>query len=166
MNQSSPVLPVYETTVLEPLFNFDPSLDPKVLAALQQILEARLNTVYYQYLNLILKIVQPLAQFPLTGDAKPGAVPNEAAITLDGPRGIITTEALATAAGGVYTLEFTNPSLEPTSLLMLTISNGTNTGGMAVLQSILVDDQVAMIKIQNSGATAFNGTLVIQFLIQ
>jgi len=156
MIQTAPVLPSYETSVLEP--NLDPeSKDP---------FGGRFNTVYYQFLALLLKTVQPLAQVPVTGTAKPGALPNTARITLSGPKGIITTEPLATAPGGVYTLDLTNTAIELTSLLMLTVTNGTNTQGAAVLQSIVVDDQAATIKILNAGAEAFNGTLVVQFLVQ
>jgi hypothetical protein len=158
--QQSPVLPSYQTPLFEPLFDLDPNLDPAVLAAIQAVLRARINSVYYQFLNLQLKVVQPLSELPLKGTAKAGA------ITLLGPKGIITTEALVTAAGAAYTLELVNSSIELSSLLMLTVSNGSNTGGAAVLESFAVDDQAATIKVKNAGATAFNGTLIIQFLVQ
>jgi hypothetical protein len=156
MNQTAPVLPSYETSVLEP--NLDPkSKDP---------FGERFNTVYYQFLALLLKTVQPLSQVPVKGTAKPGALPNTASITLSGAKGIITTEPLATLPGGVYTLDLTNTAIELTSFLMLTVTNGTNTHSLAALESFLVDDQAATIRILNAGAAAFNGTLVIQFLVQ
>jgi hypothetical protein len=155
MIQTAPVLPSYETPVQEP------NLDPKS----EDPFGGRLNMVYYEFLTLLLKLVQPLSALPSLGTAQPTAA-NSGKVTLDGAKGVITTEALATAAGGIYTLEFTNPQIEPLSLLMLTVSNGTNTGGAAALHSVVVDDQEATITIQNIGAVAFNGTLVIQFLVQ
>lgn len=160
MNQQSPVLPSLETALLSPLFNFDPSLDAKFVQALQQVLNAPIGTVYYQFFNLLLATVQPLSAVPLTGAAKAGA------ITLNGAKGIITTEALVTAPGATYTLDLSNSQIEETALLMLTVSNGTNTAGTPTLQRFTVGDQSAVIKIQNAGATPFNGTLVIQFLVQ
>jgi hypothetical protein len=166
MNQRAPVLPSYETSVLEPLFDLDPKLDPAILAVIQSILHARLNTVYYQFLNLQLKAVQPLSELPVIGTVKPGAVPNQGSIALTGPKGIITTEALTTPAGVTYTLTLTNPQIEAASLLMLTVSNGTNTAGLAVVESFVVGNGLATIQVKNAGAAAFNGTLVIQFLVQ
>ena len=150
MLQQSPVLPNYETPIQEP--NLDPSS--------QAPFGERINTIYYQFLNLLLQVVQPLSEQPVTGTAKAGT------ITLNGGKGIITTEALATAAGATYTLELANPQIEETSLLMLTVSNGANTAGLPVIAKLVVADQTATITIKNAGATAFNGTLVVQFLIQ
>ena len=88
------------------------------------------------------------------------------AASINTPRGIITTENLTTAAGATYTLTLTDPCIRFTSNVMVTVSNGTNTGGAAVLQSVVAGVGVVTIKVLNNGATAFNGKLTVQFAIQ
>jgi hypothetical protein len=160
MNQTAPVLPSYEVPVLEALFDLDPTLDPLVFAAIEEVLRARFNLVFYQFFTLLLKTVQPWAVPAVTGAAKAGA------IALSGVSGIITTEALGTAAGAIYTLEFTNSAIDESSNLLIAATNGTNTGGTPALQSVVVGNGVATVVIRNIGAVAFNGTLQLNFILR
>lgn len=88
------------------------------------------------------------------------------AATINVTAGIITTEALTTAAAAVYTLTLSDQQIKAGSNLLVTVSNGTNTGGVAVLQGVTPSSGSAIITVINNGATAFNGTLLIQFSIQ
>ena len=97
---------------------------------------------------------------PVTGAAVAGAV------TLNGVQGIATSEALTTAAGAVYTLTITNSVILAGSNVLVTVGNGTNTAGAAVLQSVAPANGSVVIKILNNGSVPFNGTLKIQFLVQ
>lgn len=150
MIQSSPVLPNYETPLQEP--NLDPtSEDP---------FGDRMNTAYYQFLNLLLQAVLPASQPAIAAAAKAGAV------TLNSWNGIITTEALTTDAGGTYTLSLSDQQISETSNVIVAVSNKSNTGGAALLASVVVEDGAATIKVSNIGTTAFNGTLQIQFVVR
>ena len=150
MLQQPPVIPNYETPVLEPF------LDPEATDPFRQ----RFNTSYYQFFDLLLKSVLSVSSAPVIGTSKAGA------ITLDGSNGIVTTEPLATAAGGAYTLVLLNGQIESSSNLLVTVSNGSNTGGAALLTDVALFDGAAHIRIENIGASAFNGSLQVNFLIR
>lgn len=88
------------------------------------------------------------------------------AASLNVSRGIVTTEGLTTAGAAVYTLTLTDPAMRATSNVLVTVQNGTNTAGAAVLQSVVPANGSVVIKVLNNAAAAFNGTLKIQFAIQ
>jgi hypothetical protein len=145
MTLGPPSIPNYETPVLEQ------ELDPGKQGF-------RFNIAWYQFLSLMrmAMITQPQAAI---GSSLAGAA------ELNTDNGIITTEPLTTPAGTVYTLTVQNSSVFDYSNVTVNVSNGTNTGGAALLQSIEVDDGVMVINILNIGATAFNGSLQINFLV-
>ncbi len=103
-------------------------------------------------------------------DASSGSATTATAVagaaTLNVSRGIVTTETLTTAGAAVYTLTLTDPAIRATSNLIVAVSNGTNTAGAAVLQSVAPANGSAVIKVLNNAAAAFNGTLRLQFAIQ
>lgn len=86
-------------------------------------------------------------------------------VTVNASTGIITTEALTTAAGAVYALTLTNDQITEQTNLMVTVSNGTNTGGAPILWSVVVRAGAATINAKNIGATALNGSLQFNFLL-
>lgn len=88
------------------------------------------------------------------------------AATLDGATGIVTTEALTTAAGGVYTLTLTNSSIGGNDIVLVTVAEGTSTGGQPLVGKVQPGGGSCVIRILNLHASAaFNGTLLIGFSV-
>lgn len=89
------------------------------------------------------------------------------AATLSKSSGVITTEALTTAAGAEYTLDITNTKCAAGDLAFAAVENGTNSQGIPVIST--VDTHTAghiVIKVENNDlAAAFNGTLKIKFFV-
>jgi hypothetical protein len=89
------------------------------------------------------------------------------AVTLNSQRGIVTTEALTTAAGAAYTLTLTDSRIGANSLVMASVANGTNAAGIPVVGRITPGVGNATIEVRNVHASAaFNGTLVLSVLVQ
>jgi hypothetical protein len=108
------------------------------------------------------------AQARIAGPATNTATSTAAAATINGQSGIVTTEALATAAGADYTFALTNSDIKngATTIIYAWIKNGSNTGGspsIGRVQSTAAGS--ATIVVHNGGAAAFNGTLLIGFLL-
>ena len=104
-----------------------------------------------------------LIQLNNTGTASGGAVTLNAAGS-----GIITTEALSSAAGSPYTLTLTNNMVAAADLVFATVQNGTNTGGDPYLKTVTPGAGSVVIVVGNTTevvSTALNGTLKIGFLI-
>lgn len=88
------------------------------------------------------------------------------AATIDNYQGVITTEALTTAAAAVYTLTLTNPKIKATDIVNVTIGNGTNSAGAPTLQTVTPAAGSAVIVVGNRhAANALNGTLIVMFSI-
>ena len=82
------------------------------------------------------------------------------------PTGVITSEALTTAAGADYTLTITNQNFKTTSLVLANVGNGTSTTGVPDMSSVTPGAGTCVIVVQNIHATAaLNGTLKIGFVI-
>jgi hypothetical protein len=96
-----------------------------------------------------------------TGTATAGA------ITLNTAAGKVTTESLTTAQNANYTLTLTNSSIAAADLVFASVANGTNTQGTPVLLRVTPAAGSATIVVRNAhdSAQAFNGTLVISFLV-
>jgi hypothetical protein len=87
------------------------------------------------------------------------------AATLDAVSGVITTEALDTAAGAYYTLTLTNSFIKATSKVLPTLDYGSNTTEV-LMGTVTTAAGRAVFKVKNSHATAaMNGTLKIGFLV-
>lgn len=88
------------------------------------------------------------------------------AATLSKQAGVITSEALTTAAGAAYTLTLTNTLIAATSIVLASFQNGTNTQGTLVLGLVTPGAGSATIVVRNTHATeALNGTIKISFLV-
>lgn len=95
-----------------------------------------------------------------TGSAVAGAV------TVNAQRGLVTTEALTTAALLSYTLTLTNNRVTATSVVQVSIQNGTNTQGIPILLSVAPGSGSCVITIINLAAIlAMNGSLKIAFVV-
>jgi hypothetical protein len=88
------------------------------------------------------------------------------AATLNSQIGVVTSEALTTAAGSDYTLTLTNSYVASGSVVLVSVGNGTNTTLYAVAHSIAPAAGSVVIKVRNAhGSAALNGTLVISFVV-
>lgn len=84
-----------------------------------------------------------------------------------GEAALITSEALTTAAGATYTLTLGNEDIQPNSVVLAAIYNGTNTQGDPSLATVAVSLGKAVISIVNRHASqALNGTLQIAVLVR
>jgi hypothetical protein len=111
--------------------------------------------------------VYTYASFTFNQGTVRSATASAGAVTINAEAGLVTTESLTTAAGSDYTLTMTNAALGPAAntQLMVTVFNDDNTGGEPHLWTISHATGSATIKIRNSGSTAFNGKLKIQFQV-
>jgi hypothetical protein len=108
--------------------------------------------------------VRSVAGFETTVGA---ATATAGAATLNGAAGKITTASLTTAQDALYTLTLTNSQISAADMVFVSIANGTNTQGTPVLLRVTPAAGSAVIIISNKhqSAEAFNGTLVISFLV-
>lgn len=94
------------------------------------------------------------------------AVSTAAAATLNQGGGQITTEALATAAGQIYSLTLTNSLIAANTMVFATAQNGTSTTGHPGVSDVKVTAGQAVISVSNDDpAAALNGTIIISFFL-
>lgn len=87
------------------------------------------------------------------------------AATLNKLSGVVTSEALVTAAAALYTLTITDSAISATDLVLVTVQNGTNTTGAPDVITATPAAGSLVIVIRNSHlSVAFNGTLKIGFV--
>ena len=100
-------------------------------------------------------------------DATTGtAVSTAGAATINAQTGVITTEALTTAAGATYTMTLTNTYIKVGSIVNVTVGKGTDTAGMPVVAFVTPAAGSAVIILQNvHAANALNGTILIGFSV-
>jgi hypothetical protein len=80
--------------------------------------------------------------------------------------GRITTESLATAAAGEYTLTLTNSHIAATDMVIATVGKGTSTTGIPGLGGVTPAAGSVVITVTNlDAAAAFNGTLIVDFWV-
>jgi hypothetical protein len=88
------------------------------------------------------------------------------AATLAKNAGVVTTESVSTAAGANYALTLTNTTIAAADQVYVSVANGTNSGGQAVVSTVAPAAGSVVITIRNVHATtAFNGTLKVSFLV-
>lgn len=87
------------------------------------------------------------------------------AATLNGLSGKVTSESLTTAQNAIYTLTITNSSIAAADIVLANVANGTNSAGTPMIGKITAAAGSVAIEVINkaSGATAFNGTVVVGF---
>jgi hypothetical protein len=87
------------------------------------------------------------------------------AATLNKGSGVITSEALTTAAGATYTLTITDSTIVASDLVFASVQLGTATTGTPVITTTAVSANTITIVVQNIHATApLNGTIKISFV--
>lgn len=86
-------------------------------------------------------------------------------VTASGMAGLLTTSALTTAAGSSYVITWTNTFITSTSVVLLTLSDGTNTTETITLKCTPGNGS-ATLTIYNTNATlALNGTITLSYLV-
>lgn len=90
------------------------------------------------------------------------ATASSGAATMNAGRGIVTSEALTTAAGATYTLTLTDSAIAATSVIHANVGYGTSTTGMPTVANVVPAAGSATIVVQNIHASAaLNGTIKI-----
>jgi hypothetical protein len=117
----------------------------------------------------------PAATFlPLSGGQLTGSVlmdrgvatSTAAAATVNHQAGVITTEALTTAAAAAYAFTLTNSRITTSSIVLLQLMGGTNTIRGLELRAIPSNGSAAIsIYNNNVAGTALNGTLIFGFVV-
>lgn len=88
------------------------------------------------------------------------------AATLSKAAGVVTSEALSTAAGASYTLTLTNAQVAAADQVLASVSLGTATTGTPVITTVKEAAGSVAITVKNVDASAaFNGTLRIKFAV-
>lgn len=86
------------------------------------------------------------------------------AATLNKGSGVITTEALSTAAAGTYTLTLTDSAIAASDVVFASVWMGTSTTGIPEVMTATPANGSVVITIHNDHASAaFNGTLKVGF---
>ena len=88
-----------------------------------------------------------------------------AAATVNNQTGVITTEALVTAAGATYTFTLTNALINANSVLNVVVGKGTATTGGLVPIFVTPATGSAVLVLQNVTLAALNGTVKIFFSV-
>ena len=115
--------------------------------------------------NAELTALQAATAFVTSGNSGTATASGGAA-TLNNKAGVVTTESLNTAAAANYTLTLTNDQIAAADIVLVTVGQGTNTGGTPVLTTVTpASGSVAIIVKNDHATTAFNGTLKISFIV-
>jgi hypothetical protein len=88
------------------------------------------------------------------------------AATLNKQAGVVTTEALVTAAAGIYTLTLTNNRIKAGDMVLVSVAEGTSTTGDPTVRTVAPANGSVVIKVKNTAAAAaLNGTLKVAFAV-
>ncbi len=95
------------------------------------------------------------------------ATSTAAAATINAQTGLITTEALTTAAAATYTFTLTNAAITANSIVLVTVGKGTATAGEPAVHFVTPAAGSCVILIRNdAAAAALNGTIKIGFKVE
>lgn len=88
------------------------------------------------------------------------------AATLHKLSGVVTSEAITTAAAADYVLTLTNREIAATDIVLATASNGTNTTEGLAVNRVTPAAGSVIIRVRNThSASALNGTIKIAYLV-
>lgn len=93
------------------------------------------------------------------------AVAVAGAATLNKSSGTVTSEALVTATGGVYTLTVTNNTVAAADLVFASVAAGTSTTGVPVVATSKANAGGFVVTVRNADAAPFNGTIKVSFMV-
>jgi hypothetical protein len=111
----------------------------------------------------------PLAGGQMTGSIlldRGTATSTAAAATINHQAGVVTTEALTTAAASAYAFTLTNTRITTSSIVLVQLMGGTNTTRGIECRAIPSNGSAAISLYNNNVAgTALNGTLIFGFVV-
>lgn len=111
----------------------------------------------------------PLAGGQMTGSIlldRGTATSTAAAATINKQSGVVTTEALTTAAASAYAFTLTNTRITTSSIVLVMLMGGTNTTRGIECRAIPANGSAAISLYNNNVAgTALNGTLIFGFVV-
>lgn len=88
------------------------------------------------------------------------------AVTISKLRGVITTEALSTAANGTQAIVLTNTTVSTADGCICNVRKGTCTTGTPAISNIAIAANTVTITVKNiHSSAAFDGNLQIGFLV-
>jgi len=88
------------------------------------------------------------------------------AATLNKSAGVITSEALVTAAAAVYTLTITNSTIAAADQVFASVAYGTATTGEPAIERVTPGAGSVVIRVKNvASAAALNGTIKVSFMV-
>ena len=88
------------------------------------------------------------------------------AATLSKSSGIVTSEALTTAAGASYVLTVTDTQVAAADMVFVSVALGTSTTGVPVVTTARANAGALVITVRNiDAAAAFNGTIRVSFMV-
>ncbi len=88
------------------------------------------------------------------------------AATLNAIEGTVTSEAVTTAAAADYVCTITNSYVDATSVVLMSVGNGTNTTEGLAVNRVQPGAGSVVVHIRNTNASsALNGTLKISFVV-
>jgi hypothetical protein len=94
------------------------------------------------------------------------ATASSGAATLNKMKGVITSEALTTAAGAVYTLTLTDSAIAAGDIVLASVKYGTSSTGTPSITQITPAAGSVVILVQNVHASAaLNGTIKVSFVV-
>jgi len=94
------------------------------------------------------------------------AVASSGAATLNKMQGVVTSETLSTSKGSAYTLTLANTSIAAGDIVLASVQLGSSTQGTPLIESVTVSaNQVVIVVLNNDGTNAFNGTILISFVV-
>jgi hypothetical protein len=86
------------------------------------------------------------------------------AVTLNKSSGVLTSEALTTAAGNLYTMTLSNSKVAAGDIVLPSVALGDSTQGLPQMVTTTVTDGSVVFIVKNIHATqAFNGTITISY---
>lgn len=102
----------------------------------------------------------------LSGEISTATATSNAA-TLNAQLGVITSEALTTTQSSTYTCTLTNNFVGTGSVVLYSLSNGTNTQGTPLMKSVTAGAGSVVFIVVNlhPSAEAFNGTIKIAYTV-
>lgn len=87
------------------------------------------------------------------------------AATVNAQAGIITTEALTTAAAATYLMTLTNSYINSASIVSVSVGRGTATGAGLTPLAVTPGTGTCAILLKNPDGSAVNGTMKIAFTV-
>ena len=111
--------------------------------------------------------LEQLKDFMFGNTAKGTGTSVAGAVTLNAGRGQITSEALTTAAGAVWTLTITNSRIAAADIVLASCRiGGTNTTVGPIVVTTTPAAGSVVINVRNTHASsALNGTIVVDFVV-